>query len=120
MAVIPVPQRGDLYRVSLRGEGNELSGPHYVAIVSDDIYNHLSTVVVVPFSSQTRPAALHPETTIHGRITWAMVEQVRVLSKLRLGQHAGSLAGTAVMDEIDQQLRQLLGLEEGYFGGEAE
>ncbi|MBI2864976.1 MAG: type II toxin-antitoxin system PemK/MazF family toxin [Chloroflexi bacterium] len=120
MGMADVPQRGDLYRVSLRGDANELRGPHFVVIVSDEIYNHLSTVVVVPFSSHTRPAELHPETSILGRRTRAMVEQVRVLTKQRLGQYVGTLSGTGVMGEIDQQLRQLLALGQDHFDHEAD
>lgn len=104
------PQRGDIYRVSLRGEGQELRGPHYVVVVSDDPFNYLSTVVVVPFSSQAQPSFLHPEAVVRGTRTRALVEQVRVLSRQRLREHVGSLAGTTAMDEIDEQLRQLLAL----------
>ncbi len=105
------PDRGDLHRISFRGASHELRGPHYAVIVSDYPYTRLSTVVVVPFSSQARPASYHPETTIDGKRTRALVEQVAAISRDRLGELIGSLAGTAVMDEIDEQLRYALGLE---------
>ena len=105
-----VVRRGDVYRVTLRGEGQELRGPHYVVVVSDDPFNYLSTVVVVPFSSHAQASFLHPEAVIHGSRTRALVEQLRVLSRQRLGEYITSLAGTSTLDEIDDLLRQLLAL----------
>lgn len=107
----PSLERGDVYRISFRGAGHELRGPHYAVVVSDYPYTRLSTVVVVPFSSQARPASYHPEASLDGRPTRALVEQVAAISRDRLGQFVGSLAGTPVMAEIDEQLRYLLGLD---------
>lgn len=44
-------EAGDIYRISFRGTGPELTGPHYAAVVSDGAFNDLSTVVVVPFGT---------------------------------------------------------------------
>jgi len=104
-------ERGDLFRVAFKGEGHRLDGPHYAVVVSDEPYNWLSTVVVVPFSSGARPDDIHPETTIGGTRTRAMVEQVQAIDKARLREKLGSLAGEAVMDLIDEQLRYLLALD---------
>ena len=106
----PVPERGEVYRLNFRGVEGELRGPHYAVIVSDYPYNRLSTVVVVPFSTHAPPATFHPETTINGTRTRALVEQVRAFSRANLGTPLDSLAGTSLMDEIDEQLRDLLGL----------
>ncbi len=106
----PTPERGDLYRLSFRGAQSELRGPHYAVVVSDQPYNRLSTVVVVPFSSHAPPASFHPEATINGLRACALVEQVRAFSRASLGEPLGSFAGTPLMDEIDEQMRDLLGL----------
>lgn len=65
---------------------------------------------MVPFSTHAPPASFHPETTINGTRTRALVEQVRAFSRANLGTALGTLAGTSLMDEIDEQLRDLLGL----------
>lgn len=105
-------ERGDLLRVSFKGEGHRIDGPHYAVVVSDEPYNWLSTVVVVPFSSSARPDDIHPETTIAGTRTRAMVEQVQAVDKAKLREKLGSLAGETIMDLIDQQLRYLLALDQ--------
>lgn len=104
-------ERGDLFRVSFKGEGHRIDGPHYAVVVSDEPYNWLSTVVVVPFSSGARPDEIHPEVTINGTRTRAMVEQVQAIDKVKLKDRLGSLAGETVMALIDEQLRYLLALD---------
>ncbi len=106
------PERGDVFRVSFQGSNNELRGPHYAVVVADYPFTLLSTIIIVPFSSHARPASYHPETTINGTRTRALVEQVAAISRDRLREPLGSLAGTAVMDEIDDYLRQALGFED--------
>src|SRR5580692_10396817 len=100
------PVRGDIYRISFQGANNELRGPHYAVVVADYPFTLLSTIIVVPFSSHARPATYHPETTINGTRTRALVEQIAAVSRSRLREPLGSLAGTSVMDEIDDYLRQ--------------
>lgn len=107
----PLPERGDLYRVTLRGDGHELRGSHYVVIVSDAPYNQFSTVVVVPFRGHAPVASIHTETWIHGTRTRALIEQVRVIDKARLRDWIYSLAGTPIMAAIDEQLKLLLALD---------
>ena len=104
-------ERGDLFRVAFRGEGHRIDGPHYAVVVSDEPYNWLSTVVVVPFSSGARQDEIHPEATINGIRTRAMVEQVQAIDKTKLRDKVGSMAGKTVMALIDEQLRYLLALD---------
>src|SRR5947209_523730 len=104
------PERGDLYRISFQGANNELRGPHYAVVVADYPFTRLSTIIVVPFSRSARPVSYHPATVINGVRTRAIIEQVAAVSRTRLREPLGSLAGTAVMNEIDDQLRQALGL----------
>lgn len=107
----PIPERGDVYRVTLRGDGHELRGQHYVVVVSDAPYNQFSTLVVVPFSSHAPAASFHPVAWIHGTRTRALVEQVRVIDKSRLRERIDSLAGTTTLAEIDEQLKLMLALD---------
>ncbi len=104
-------ERGDVYRVALRGAGHELSGPHYAVVVSDEPYNWLSTVVVVPFSTGARAFSVRPEAVIRGTRARALVDQVRVVDRRLLRDRIASLAGTATLAEIDEQLRLLLALD---------
>lgn len=104
-------ERGDLFRVAFKGEGHRIDGPHYAVVVSDEPYNWLSTVVVVPFSTGARSDDIHPEATIGGTRTRAMVEQVQAIDRARLREKQGSLAGETVMELIDEQLRYLLALD---------
>lgn len=104
-------ERGDLFRVAFKGEGHRIDGLHYAVVVSDEPYNWLSTVVVVPFSSGARSDDIHPVVTINGTRTRAMVEQVQAVDKTRLRDRLGSLAGETVMELIDEQLRYLLALD---------
>jgi mRNA interferase MazF len=106
------PERGDVFRVNLQGDGHVLAGSHFAVVVSDQTFNRLSTVVVVPFSSGASLARFRPEVVIRGTRTRALVEQIHVVDRRRLLEYIDSLAGTAVMDEIDERLRDLLGLEE--------
>lgn len=80
-------------------------------MVSDEPYNHRSTVVVVPFSSGTWDSDIHPATLIGGTRTRAMVEQLRVLDKSKLRERIGSIAGETVMSLILEQLTYLFALD---------
>lgn len=104
-------EKGDLFRVAFRGDGHRLDGPHYAVVVSDEPYNWLSTVVVVPFSSGAREDEIHPEMVFRGVRTRAMVEQLQAVDKTRLREKMGSLAGSTIMVLIDEQLRYLLALD---------
>lgn len=104
-------ERGDLFRVTFRGRGHQVDGPHYAVVVSDEPYNWLSTVVVVPFSSSARPAPWRVEVMLEGSLTRALIEQVAAVDVTWLQQKLGSLAGSAAMNAIDEQLAQLLALD---------
>lgn len=86
-------------------------GSHYAVVVSDEPYNWLSTVVVVPLSSGAQESEMHPEFPFQGARTRALVEQVTALDKRYLREKVGSLAGTATMDVVEERLRYLLALD---------
>ena len=106
-------EKGDLYLIRFRGEGHMLQGDHYAVVVSIGDYNRLSTLLMVPFSSSAAPADWRPETKINGTRTRALPEQMRAVDRNMLASKAkklGSLLDEPIMDEIDEALRDLLGL----------
>ncbi|MCL4535701.1 MAG: type II toxin-antitoxin system PemK/MazF family toxin [Bacteroidetes bacterium] len=104
-------ERGDVFRASLPGPGHQTRGPHYAVVVSDEPYNWLSTLVIVPLSSSAQPSATHPELHFRGARTRALVEQVTALDKRHLREKVDNLSGTGAMEIIDEQLRYLLALD---------
>lgn len=107
----PAIEKGDLFRISFHGHGHQLKGAHYAVVVSDEPYNWMSTVVVVPFSSRAQPAFWRVEATIDGVATRAVVEQVGAVDATWLKHKIGTLAGTSIMDDIDSQLAEMLALD---------
>ncbi|HHY93991.1 MAG TPA: type II toxin-antitoxin system PemK/MazF family toxin [Firmicutes bacterium] len=107
-----VPLPGDIYLCSLEGAGHVLRGPHYVVVLSDEPFNHLSTVVVVPLSTGARPASFRPQLRFHGENTRALPEQVRAMDKRRLKEYQGNVATTSFFAELRHTLRLLLALDE--------
>lgn len=101
---------GDVYRISFRGTGYELKGPHYGVIVSEGGYNDLSTVVVVPFSSGARRYSWRVQVIIQGTSNVALIDQIRVLDKTLLREKIGMLPENA-LTAIRLGLAELLGLD---------
>ncbi len=107
---VPI-EKGDVFRAALPGPGHQTRGPHYAVVVSDEPYNWLSTVVVVPLSSSAQSSEMHPEFVFRGSRTRALVEQVTALDKRYLREKIDTIAGSSAMDFIDEQLRYLLALD---------
>jgi len=105
-----VPRPGDIFRVSLEGTGHVLRGPHYGVVVSDEPFNYLSTVVIIPLSTGAKPASFRPELSLHGQITRALPDQVRAVDKKRLKEYQGSVAGTSFFAALEEALRELFAL----------
>lgn len=102
-------RRGDVYAARLDPvEGSEQAGTRPVVIVSRDAINQASTALIaVPFTTYRPQRRLYPSQALvrasDGGLTVdsvAMAEQVRVLSKRRLGRHLGMLSphGLAAVD----------------------
>ena len=94
-------KRGDIYHARLNPtEGSEQSGLRPVVIVSRDAINDNSPVIiVVPLISRTNKTRVYPSHVIlqagEGNLTKesiALGEQVRAVSKTRLGDLIGRLA----------------------------
>lgn len=104
-------QRGDVYDADLDPViGSEQAGYRPVVIVSRDVINENSAVVLgVPCTTYRGRRVHSTQALVHapdGGLTVdsvALCEQVRVLSKARLGRQRGSLSAAA-MDRIDRAL----------------
>jgi mRNA interferase MazF len=79
-----------------------------VVVQSDDLLD-LSTVLVAPTSTSTRPASFRPPVTLNGTETRVLVEQTTVVDPQRLGGSAGRLDATELR-AVDEALLLVIGL----------
>lgn len=86
-------------------EGSEMGKTRPSVIISDDLRNRfLRTVVVCPLTSVPRPQwRTRLAILCAGKPADVCVEQIRVLSKARLGERMGALT-----DQEARELRELL------------
>jgi len=112
-------RRGDVYRATLNPVvGSEQAGTRPVIIVSRDAINASSPIViVVPVTSRTNKTRLYPshvELKIgEGGLTAdsvALCEQVRSISRERLGDYLGNLPKPKV-SQINASLKIALDLD---------
>ena len=114
------PCRGEIWLADLAtGHGHEQAGRRPVLIVSDDAFNSglSGLVIVVPLSSKTHksksiPAHIPIAPPEGGLKTPSVIlcDQVRTISKDRLGAIPwGTVSATAVAD-VEDVLRNLLAL----------
>ena len=108
-----IVKRGDIYLVDLGKEnkvGSEQTGIRPVIIVQNEIGNKFSpTVIVATITSQTQKKRMPTQVLIgkeSGLLTnsMAMMEQLLVISKERLGKYIGT-APNNIMEEIDKALK---------------
>lgn len=110
------PARGEIWEVNLDPTvGREQAGRRPVLIVSDNALNSSprGLVVVIPVTGTSRGLPTHvPVIPPDGGLTKPsvmMTEQVRSISKDRLGRRYGAVT-QATMNRVDQILRIVLGL----------
>lgn len=109
--------RGDVWVVDLDPTpGHEQAKTRPCIIVSDDRFNRSASglVVIVPLTSANRGIPWHvrvaPEDGGVRQESWAMVDQLRVVSRERLVGDPWGRASSTVMAAIEERLRLLLGL----------
>lgn len=100
--------RGDLHRLTLRGEGREQTGTRLCVVVQSDALL-LSTVVVAPTSTKARPADFRAQIMVKGTDTRVLLEQVKAVDGERLGKVVGQVTA-AELERIDDALRLVMGL----------
>ena len=90
-------KRYAVYWVHLEpGAGSEMIKTRPAVVISDDFMNrHLQTVVVCPLTSRLHPAwPSRVQTAATGTPSEIAVEQVRTISKQRIGERIGSIEET--------------------------
>ena len=112
-----VPARGDVWVVDLDPtRGHEQAKTRPCIVVSDDRFNRSASglLVVVPLTSVNRGIPWHvravPEDGGLRQESWAMVDQLRTVSRDRLVGDPWGRVSPAVMAVIEERLRLLLGL----------
>jgi mRNA interferase MazF len=112
---MPFPRRGEIYLVKLRGRpSNAKNRP--ALIVSMDVRNRLAgDVIVVPLSTNLRPAPTHVELPAGEggpkETSMAKCEQVTTLDKSFLirGPFAGTI-GPSLMREVEKAIQRAIGI----------
>ncbi len=111
-----LPCRGDIWLAYLDPvEGHEQSGRRPCLIVSEDLFNHglSELVVVLPLTSKNHniPLRIAVETPEGGvkKTSYIMPEMIRSISSKRLLEYWGH-ANTVTMGLVEEHIRILLGL----------
>jgi mRNA interferase MazF len=114
------PNRGDVWLADLgTGRGYEQSGQRPVLVVSDDAFNQglAGLVMAVPLTSKVRkskniPAHIPVNPPEGGLKTPSVIlcDQLRTISKDRLGKAPWGPVSAATLAEVEKALRVLLGL----------
>ncbi len=102
--------RGEVYRLIAPrdAQGHEQQRSRYAIVVQSDGFP-LSTWLVAPTSTSSRPASFRPEVEIHGRTTRVLTEQTAAVDPSRLGASAGHLTFDELR-QVDAALRLVLSL----------
>jgi mRNA interferase MazF len=110
------PARGEIWEVDFNPTtGREQAGRRPALVVSDNALNSgpRGLVVVIPVTGTARGLPTHiPVTPTEGgqtKLSVIMTEQVRSVSKNRLGRRYGVVA-QATMDQVERTLRLVLAL----------
>jgi mRNA interferase MazF len=110
------PLRGEVWSVNLDPtQGREQAGTRPALVVSTNRFNSgpADLVVVLPITSKAKGIPLHvPITPPEGGVrmpSYAKPEDVRSISKSRLGKRYGAVSG-ATMNAVEDRLRILLDL----------
>ena len=110
-------RRGDLYYAELDPiVGSEQAGFRPVLVVSNDIGNRYSPVIVIVPITSRRMGRKRLPTHVEVRIpellkndSTALTEQIRTIDKLRLKEYIGSLPD-CLMTAVDQALAISIGI----------
>jgi len=114
------PMRGEIWLADLgTGRGHEQGGQRPVLVVSDDALNAglAELVMAIPLTSKVGkskniPAHIRIDPPEGGLKTPSVIlcDQLRTISKERLGKAAWGSVSAATLAEVEKTLRVLLGL----------
>jgi mRNA interferase MazF len=110
------PVRGEVWIVGFNPSiGHEQGGVRPALIVSEDTFNRspAELVMVAPITGTDRGVPAHvrvdpPEGGL-AKVSFIMTDQIRSISKLRLGRRIGSISSNT-MSEVEDRLHYLLGI----------
>ena len=112
------PRRGEIFWVDFNPtEGSEQGGRRPAVVVSNNIANRASTVVIVVPMTTTIPKRSYPQNVFFGaneplrQPGTAYCGQVRTVSKDRLGGRRLAVLSKSQLDSIDNALGIALGLK---------
>jgi len=100
--------RGEVYRLSARGEGHEQKGRRYAVVLQPE-WLTLSTWIVAFTSTSARPTSFRPAVTVAGHRTLVMCDQLATVNLQRLSEAAGFLT-LEEMRQVDEALALVLDL----------
>lgn len=108
--------RGQMYYAGLDPVlGSEQGGTRPVLVLQNDAGNHFSTTLIVaPITGRVKKMTQPTHVSIPPRFglpyrSMAMLEQLRTIDRVRLGEYVGSLDG-GLMARIDEALQISVGL----------
>lgn len=106
-------KRGEIYWVSSGYTvGSEQCGVHPVVIISSDVGNETSPVLVcAKMTTKPKTMSIYPKTEGSGRESYILTNQIYTYDKKRLGMCLGSLSESEQSD-LDRCLGVALGLSE--------
>jgi mRNA interferase MazF len=112
----PEPARGEVWLVDLGAtRGHEQAGRRPALVVSVDLFNQgpAGLVVVIPITSKAKGIPFHveirpPDGGLRG-VSFVKCEDVRSVSRERLGERLGAVSG-ATLEQVEDRLRILLDL----------
>jgi mRNA interferase MazF len=117
---MPDPSRGEVWLVDLgTGLGHEQAGQRPVLIVSDDMFNQglAGLIMAAPLTSKVgksknTPAHIRVDPPEAGLKTPSVIlcDQLRTISKDRLGKAAWGAVSAATLADVENALRALLAL----------
>ena len=87
------PVRGDVWLINLDPTiGREIQKTRPCVVVSPaEINDHLTTTLVAPLTSGSRPAPFRVATTFAGKTGLMLLEQIRVVDSRRLVKRIGEI-----------------------------
>jgi mRNA interferase MazF len=117
MTTTPSPDRGDVWNVTLNPTvGHEQQGTRPCLVVSVNRFNHsrAGLVVVLPLTSVDKGIISHVKVPKgQGGLredSFIKCEELRCVSKERLGRRRGRVEDETIMSEVERNIRMILGL----------
>ncbi len=100
--------RGEVYRLSARGQGREQKGRRYAVVLQPD-WLTLSTWIVALTSTSARETSFRPSVSIADRRTLVMCDQLATVDLNRLTEPVGFLT-IEELHRVDEALALVLDL----------